>query len=271
MTRLQLTLRHAPVWPQDASLLCPDALAGLSASAVLRLPLSAARRSICLGDLFTAEGNDPADLVIRGDCRVLHRVGALMTAGRLRVEGDVGDAVGQGMRGGQLIVEGSAGDDAGQSMRGGELRIGGDAGERLGAPDLGERSGISGGVIVVGGSAGAYAGHRMRRGMLLIAGSAGDHCAAGMVAGTLAVGRGVSGSAAVGMRRGTLLLAQPADPPQGTFTAPQPAQSLGFLGMLIQQVAAELPSFGQIPLDRWQRCLGDRAVAGLGELISPCS
>ena len=169
---LTLTLQAQPDVPLEAEVLTPDRLA--AAEDVAALPLWHGNERVRVGDFFAVSGSGD-DVRLEGDLRRVHRIGTGMTAGRLTVEGDVGDWAGAEMRGGTLVVRGSAG-------------------HHLGGAYPGDRAGMRGGEIVVHGDAGAQAGAGLRRGLIAIGGRAGEAAGLRMLAGTI-VARAGSGRA----------------------------------------------------------------------------
>jgi formylmethanofuran dehydrogenase subunit C len=194
-----------------------------------------------------------------------------MSGGKIFVESDCGDDLGVAMTAGEIRVSGSAGHRVAASMRGGSIEVFGDSGNGLAGPRRGERSGMRGGRVYVAGNAGDGAGYRLRRGTLVIAGTAGAYCCAEMVAGTLVAAQGVRDdnswkTLGQGMRRGSILL--PRHPARSAvrFT-PGQTESLGFLQLLADDLSSLLPGFAHRLRGPIHRCIGDRSVDGLGELI----
>ncbi len=109
-----------------------------------------------------------------------------------RVDGNVGNGVGEGLRGGAVRVRGNAGLGLGVAMRGGTLAIYGHAGERLAAAmmggevlargDVGADAGVGavGGTILIGGNAGPRLGDASGDLLIFLRGKA-DSLAEGMV------------------------------------------------------------------------------------------
>ena len=83
-----------------------------------------------------------------------------------RIEGDVGNGVGEGLRGGSVRVRGNAGLGLGVAMRSGTLAVYGTAGDRVAA-------GMIGGEVFARGNVGADVGVGARGGMIVIGGDAG--------------------------------------------------------------------------------------------------
>jgi formylmethanofuran dehydrogenase subunit C len=262
---LTMTLKALPPAPLDMSPLTPDGLAGKHRFDIESLSLSAGRRALRVAELFDVEGDAAEHIIIRGNSSRLFRVGAGMTKGMLRVEGDVGMYAGAEMRGGTLAIEGDAGAFAGCAMHGGVLHVRGSVRDFAAAALPGARRGMDGGTMIVEGSAGDRAGDRMRRGMMLIGGDAGDYCGARMLAGTIVV-RGVVGAGAgAAMQRGTLLLAR--GTLLGTFSDCG-VHALPFLRLLRKYLVDAGPPFERFACgETVRRFVGDRAYAGLGEIL----
>jgi len=275
----RLTLRPATLpegIPVDGSCLCPDRIAPLDAAALARLPVLVGNRAEALGDLFSiaiAPGNGERDaaavrLEIEGDLRRFARIGAGMTAGRLLLRGDAGDAVGSGQEGGVLRIAGGTGARAGEGHRGGALLIDGRAGDDLGAPLPGSPHGIGGGVLVARGGAGPGAARRMRRGIAVIGGDCGPGAGLEMLAGTLVL----LGSAGAGlgalMKRGTIVV-QEAIEPLPVF-APGGEGRFSFLRLYHDAlVAAGIALPRDFALTPRRRFVGDVSGGGLGEILTP--
>jgi formylmethanofuran dehydrogenase subunit C len=187
---LTLTLREQPDLSLGADVLVPDQLA--AADDVGALPLWHGKERARLDDFFAVSGTGD-DVRLEGDLSRVRGVGAGMTAGRLTVEGDVGDWAGAGMRGGTLVVRGSAG-------------------RHLGGALPGEKAGMRGGEIVVHGDAGAQAGAGLRRGLIAVAGPVGEAAGLRMLAGTIIALGGIGLRAGAGMRRGSIVTMAPATP-----------------------------------------------------------
>ncbi len=259
-----LTLRAAAPLIVDASALRPDALAGLSRTERAAVVLVGVNKRYRLEQIFDISGDDPSRLVIGNADARLERLGAGMSGGELIVQGTAGAWLGRGMRGGVVRVEGACGRYAGSGMSGGELIIEGDAGAGLGSPAPGERFGLRGGLIHVRGGAGAGALARMRRGTVVIDGDVGPGAAQHLIAGTVVIGGAVGGGLGAGMRRGTIVLQRAAELP-ATFHDSGP-RTLAFLALL-RAALAPLQSPAVRFGDRLRRFLGDRANAGLGEIL----
>lgn len=259
-----LTLLDSAPRIADASALRPDLLAGMSRIELAAVPLAGADKHYRLDQLFSISGDDPTRLVIADADSRLERLGAGMAGGELIVQGTAGAWLGRNMSGGVVRVEGCCGCYAGSAMSGGALLIDGNASDDLAGPAPGERIGMRGGLIHVSGAAGERAAVRLRRGTVVVDGNVGGVAAGHMIAGTLVVGGTVGPGLGLGMRRGTVVLQRSLELP-ATFHDGGSC-TLGFLALLRAYLAAlgsPATAFG----DRLRRFLGDRANAGLGEIL----
>lgn len=267
MSALILTLIAAPRQAVDMSPVVPSRLAGLKTAEIAALPLRSGTRQISLGDLFTVEGDDPAELVVRNACDRLDNLGKGLEAGSLLVCGNAGAYLGMDMRGGRVRVRGNCGAFAATRMRGGIIEIDGDAGDFLGGTLPGDRLGLAGGTVVVRGSAGDRAGDRMRRGTLLIEGDVGNYCAARMLAGTIAVLGRVGDRPGVAMQRGTLLFARAPAALPATF-GDCGSHELLFLKLMYDSWRQLGGLFAKSVFGpRVRRYVGDLASGGRGEIL----
>lgn len=267
---LYLQQIHSPPQRLDCRALQPTALHDRPLAELAAMTLRAGRRQYRLDELFRIRADDDGEpglhlSTLDGRCDL---IGAGMTAGRLQVNGDAGDAIAQGMQGGQLTVTGDCGDLAGSGLVDGTLRIHGQAGDGVGAPPGGQRQGQRGGLIHISGPCGERAGEAMRRGVLLIEGHCGRLLGHRMIAGTIVVGGQAGAWPGYGMRRGTIVLTRAPE------TLPPTLQSngrlyLSFLSLLIDQLntGAGKDLGLQQPAGGVLRWLGDAACHGQGELL----
>ncbi len=161
---VRLTLRRAPAAPTDAASIRPDAFLELDEVAIAGLPMGPDPESPRIGDLFDVLGGRSDDVRVNGDLTRLRGLGADMTGGTLRLEGDAADGVGAGMRGGLILVHGSVGDEAGARMRRGSIAVTGRAGQRAGLQMIA-------GTLLVLGDLGRAPGFGLKRGTLVAGGS----------------------------------------------------------------------------------------------------
>ncbi len=113
-----------------------------------------------------------------------HYAFAYNLAADARIDGNVGNGVGEGFRGGSVRVRGDAGTGFGVAMRGGTLAVYGQAGDRLAAAmtggeifargNVGADAGIGaiGGTIVIGGDAGPRLGEPQSNQIIFLRGKA---------------------------------------------------------------------------------------------------
>ncbi|MDQ0467102.1 formylmethanofuran dehydrogenase subunit C [Labrys wisconsinensis] len=266
MSALAFSLREAPPERLDLSPLTPGRLTGLTLPEIERLPVGTTRLGVRVGDVFTVTAGNAGDIRLLGGSARLDNVGRGLAAGRITVEGDVGQRLGFAMAGGEIVVTGAAGPFAASGARGGTVRIGGDADERAGGAVHGAMAGLDGATLIIGGRAGPRLGDRMRRGLILVRGAAGDHAGARMIAGTIlapAVGR----HPGIGMRRGTILTSR-----HGgllpTFVETG-RHDLVFLRLLRRTLDALAPDFADLVPATVRRFAGDLATLGKGEILLP--
>ncbi|MCA9238967.1 MAG: formylmethanofuran dehydrogenase subunit C [Planctomycetales bacterium] len=200
---LTLRLTCAIDLPIDARSLLPGASATLAE--VQQLPVGIGSERFRAADLFDISG-DPADRCWRfaGDLSRVNHLGALLSGGRITVEGSVGRHCGARMTSGSIAVEGAAGDLLGAEMRGGSITVKRHAGSLVGGAYRGSKLGMRGGQIVVHGSAGNEVGHAMRRGVIVVAGDCGELAGYRMRAGTLLVYGDCGSNPGLDMLRGTI-------------------------------------------------------------------
>lgn len=266
MSGLHLTLRATPPGPLDASAL-GGSLHELSAAEVARLPLPrlGTHQQLCVGDCFTVSERTDQQVIIEGDLRQFHRLACRWAAGRLRVQGDVGEGFASQMRSGDVCLQGSALAGAAEQMRGGQLRISGDVGDELGRPLPGRRSGLSGGCVVVTGRAGDRAGYRMRRGLIVILGDCGSAAGCDLVAGTLVIGGAAGSRLGAGMRRGTIVLPDGDELSPVRFSQPRREQ-LGIARLLANELLPVAPTIAAALQADVIRAVGDLSAGGMGEV-----
>ena len=266
MSGFTFSLKASPPQRVDLSPLLPEALRGKSLREIAAIPINTTRAALNVGDLFGLREGELDEIVFEGGAERLDRVGLGLSAGAIRVVGEVGVEAGRGMTGGALTIEGDAGPFAGSGMRGGLLTIRGNAGERIGAPLAGETEGMNGGAIHVLGDVGARAGDRMRRGFLLIEGAASECAGSRMIAGTIAIGGRAGPLPGYLMNRGTILLAGGVEQMAPTFLdcGAYELVAARLLGAHVAKTSARLGAAFRGPLRRYA---GDLAALGKGEIF----
>jgi formylmethanofuran dehydrogenase subunit C len=261
-----LTLTSQPKAPLEAGVITPDHFAGKSSTEIAALPVVYGNERISLGEFFAIEGNTSNEIVLDGDFSRVKNIGAGMTQGTIRINGDVGMHLGAGMSGGEIHAFGNAGDWAGAEMKGGKIHVRGSAGHGLGGAYRGSRYGMNRGVILVDGSVGNEAGATMRRGLIVVGKDAGDFAGAFMVAGTIVVLGKLGIRAGAGMVRGTIIAFQkPELLPTYKYDC---TYNPGFLGLIFQSLRSNgisVPDFSAAGC--FHRYSGDFNRLGKGEIL----
>lgn len=266
MSALIFRLRQAPPERLDLSGLVPHRIASLSVSDIERLPIGTSRLGVAVADIFAVDEGERGEIRFEGGSSRFDLLGAGLETGRLAVDGDVGQRLGQAMRGGTIEIGGSAGPFAANAATGGLVRIAGHAGERAGGAVHGAMHGLDGATLVIEGDAGERLGERMRRGLILVGGRAGDYAGSGLIAGTI-VAQAVGGNPGYGMRRGTIVTAS-----HGALVpsfVPTGRHRLVVARVLRKAVAAIRPQSAELVTDQAERLAGDLATLGKGEILMP--
>jgi formylmethanofuran dehydrogenase subunit C len=192
-----------------------DVVRGQSIDEVRRTPIQYGNTQVSLSEFFDVSGSAADNqLIWDGDCSKVKLIGAHLTGGEIRVEGNAGMHLGAQMRGGEIVVNGNAGDWAGAEMHGGRIHIRGNAGNFVGAVYRGGRRGMTGGEILIDGDAGSEVGHTMRRGLIAVGGRTGDAPGFNLIAGSILLFGAVGIRPGAGMKRGTIGLLGAQTPPQ---------------------------------------------------------
>lgn len=269
MTCWHLRLRQAPTLRLDLRRVTPVALMNADA---LRVPVWHGNEPSLLGDWFDLKptASDLPVLRVEGDLHRCDRLGQGMDAGRLEVEGSVGDWFVAGLAGGEVLLCGNAGLLAGCAMRGGLLTVQGDVGDHAFGALPGDMDGLRGGTVVVHGSVGARCADRMRRGTLLIGGDAGDFLASRLVAGTIALAGACGAHPGYAQRRGSLVFASARPEPPATFVPVEADVRVAWqlLARDIERVAHAngiADAYANLARRAPRRVVGDLAVDGRGE------
>ncbi|MEZ6065555.1 MAG: formylmethanofuran dehydrogenase subunit C [Planctomycetaceae bacterium] len=242
-----------------------------SADEVARTLIYRGNKQVPLAEFFSVTGSasDDQTIVWQGDCAKVKHIGAKLTSGTIRVEGNAGMHLGAEMTGGEIICTGNTADWVGAEMRGGRITIHGDAGHLVGAVYRGGRRGMRGGEILIHGRAGNEVGHTMRRGLIAIGGSVGDAVGLGMIAGTILVFGEAGIRHGAGMKRGTLgfLAGQPALDVLPTFRATGQSRPL-FLKIYLDHLRqAGFPVSDECFDSSYRSYRGDLLELGLGEML----
>jgi formylmethanofuran dehydrogenase subunit C len=267
---LVLRLKQATSIPLEVDTVRLETVRGQSTDEVRRTGIQYGNTQVPLGDFFDVSGSAADNhLVWEGDCSKVKLIGAQLTEGTIRVEGNTGMHLGAGMRGGAIIVSGNADDWVGAEMHGGRIHIRGNAGDLVGAVYRGGRRGMTGGEILVDGDAGSEIGHTMRRGLIAIGGSVGDAVGFNLIAGSILLFGTVGIRPGAGMKRGTIGLL-------GTQTPPKLLPTFKFAGdarpVFLRFYLRRLREMGFFVPDEcfhcdYRRYCGDFLELGKGEIL----
>ncbi len=260
-----LTIKSQPQAPLEAGSITPDHFQSKSAAEIASLPATHGNERVRIGDFFEVGGDGSAEIVLNGDLSRVKNIGAGMTLGIIRVNGDAGMHLGAAMHGGEISVLGNVGDWAGVEMTGGKIHITGNAGHGLGGAYRGSRHGMNRGMIVVEGSAGNEVGAAMRRGLIVVKQDAGDFAGAFMVAGTIIVLGKLGIRAGAGLLRGSII----------TFQEPELLPTYrydcsfnpSFMNLLFQTLRNNGVSIPQHAGSYFRRYSGDFNRLGKGEIL----
>ena len=122
-------------------------------------------------------GSDSTYTIFTQHLENINSLGAFNTK-TIIVEGDAGDNCGIEMAGGKIVINGDTDDWLGNGMGKGEIILNGDAGDFAGA-------GMLGGTIKINGSVCNYLGLKMKDGKIVVNGNSGDTIAAEMRSGEI--------------------------------------------------------------------------------------
>lgn len=205
---LTLTLKQAISVPLEVQSVNFESVNQQPLDKIRALPVLHGNRKMTVADFFDVQQSSvETDLIVwSGDCSRVKYIGANLSAGRIRVEGNTGMHLGEEMSGGEILVEGDVSDWIATEMQGGTLCVKGNAGDLVGAAFPGSKRGMKGGTILIHGNAGHEAGHRMRRGTIVIGGTSGDATGFDMIAGSIFSFGKIGQRMGAGMRRGTIAL-----------------------------------------------------------------
>jgi formylmethanofuran dehydrogenase subunit C len=260
-----LTIQVQPQAPLEAEIITPDNFRGKVAADIARLPVTYGNERAALGDFFKIDGKGTEEIVLNGDVSRVKNIGAGMTLGSIRINGDSGMHLGAAMRGGEINAFGGVGDWAGAEMTGGKIHVRGSAGHGLGGAYRGSRYGMNRGLIIVEGSAGNEAGAAMRRGLIVVTHDVGDFAGAFMVAGSVVVFGKLGIRAGAGLLRGTIITFQPAEllPTYRYDCSYYPS----FLNLLFQSIRSNGVSVPDCRKGCFRRYGGDFNRLGKGEIL----
>lgn len=268
---LTLTLKQTLKVPLEVNSVNHESVSQQPLDEIRALPVLHGNRKLTVADFFEVQqSSTDEDLIVwSGDCSRVKHIGAGLTAGRIRVEGNAGMHLGAEMSGGEILVQGDVTDWIGTEMKGGTLCIKGNAGDLVGAAYPGSKRGMSGGTILIHGNAGHEAGHRMRRGMIVIGGTSGNAVGFDMIAGSIFSFGKIGKRMGAGMRRGTIGLFGESNEPE---FLPTFKYSCVYYPTWLFFFLRQLRSLGfPVPEDcfgtEYRRYCGDFLALGKGEIL----
>lgn len=268
---LTIRLRDKTSIPVEVDSIRMDQVRTQSASEVAATLVQYGNRQVPLSEFFDVDGSAESDseVVWEGDCAHVKLIGANLSTGKIRVEGNAGMHLGAEMTGGEIVVNGNAADWAGAEMHGGRIRIHGNAGHLVGSVYRGGHRGMTGGEIIIDGNAGNEIGHAMRRGLIAVGGRSGDAPGVSMIAGTLLLFGEAGIRPGPSMRRGTIVFFDGDSAPEmlPTFRATGVCRPT-FMRLYLQHLKSlgfSLPegAFGA----QFRRFNGDFLELGKGEIL----
>ncbi len=265
---LRLVLRATPEVPIEADCLSPHRLAGMSIATIERMAVFYGNRQTALADFFDVTGQAGDLLELEGDLSRIKHIGAGMTGGEIRINGNAGAHLGAEMLNGSIIVSGDAGDWVGPEMRGGRIVVHGNAGHMAGSAYRGSPIGMTGGEILIHGNALNEVGHGMRAGLIAIGGNCGDFPGVDMLAGTVTIFGAAGIRAGAGMKRGTIVGMQSME------VLPTFALSCTYHPPFLPLYLRHLQKLGLPVVDShfttaYQRWCGDAVELNRGEILLP--
>lgn len=203
---LSLKQIAAPDVPMEADNITPARVIGQHASDVERLALMHGSESRVVGDFFSVTGSYDGIIDLQGDhLERVKFIGAGMSQGTIRVEGNVGEHLGASMSGGEILINGDATDWVGPEMSGGRIEVHGDAGHMTGSAYRGASVGMTGGEIIIHGNVRNETGNAMRNGLIAIGGNSGDFTGVNMLSGSIFVLGELGIRTGAGMKRGSIV------------------------------------------------------------------
>jgi len=243
--------------PIEADCITPDAFAGKTIKEIGAMKVWEGNRQRSLEELFYIDGESGAkpeevNIQIVGDAHKVRRIGAGMSGGEVRVEGDAGVHLGEEMTGGRITVSGNADSWTGSMMRGGVIEVKGDAGDYVGASYRGSTKGMRGGVIFIHGNAGNELGCFMRKGLIKVHGNTGQFVGMHMKDGTILVQGNCDGRAGAEMTGGKIAICGSVPSILPTFT--------------IDSVKAKVKIDGEETAGPFYLFVGDQTENGDGKL-----
>ena len=135
----------------------------------------------CMGQRYIGCGLSAGRIKIHGVPG--NALGAYLDGAAITVYGNAQDSIGDTMNEGNIFIHGSCGDTPGYAMRGGKIFIKGNAGYRAGIHMKSYQDKSP--VLIIGGSAGSFLGEYLAGGRIIVLGlNSGQTCPVGYFCGT---------------------------------------------------------------------------------------
>ena len=255
----------------DLSALTPGNLATLANHDISSLKVGMGKTALAVGEAFDVSGTSGDTVTIEAASgATLDFVGAGLTGGTIRVNGNVGAYTGRKMSGGKIEINGNAGNFLASGLSGGLIHVKGNAGNNLGGILAGDRFGMIGGIVVVEGNVGARTGDKMRRGTVIVRGKTGEAAGSRMIGGTIWAEGGFGPVPGLMMRRGTLI-GSSVERLLPTFVDCG-NHDLVMVRILGRYLKATLGDLAPKPMPLFvQKIAGDMATIGKGEILLPAA
>ncbi len=256
-----------PDVPLEADNFTPARFADQTPASVEKLTVMHGSETRYIGDFFNVTGQCDGVISIQGErLGRVKFIGAQMSRGTVRVEGDVGEHLGAGMSGGEILVDGNATDWVGPEMSGGRIEIRGNAGHLVGSAYRGATMGMTGGEIIIHGNVRNELGNAMRGGLIAVAGNSGDFTGVNMLSGSIFVLEELGIRTGAGMKRGSIVSLKEAEllPTFDYSCTYRPSHLVLYLRYLAQ-LGLEIGE--EYLLGLYKRYCGDSVELNRGEIL----
>lgn len=195
----------------EAEVITPDTFASKSEDEIKNLLVWQGPNQLPLSEFFDVKGDTASSpqetsIIIDGDVTRVKRIGAGMTAGKIKINGSAGMHVGSEMNGGEIVVTGDVESWAGMEMKGGLLHIMGNGKDHIGCAYRGSWHGMTGGRILIDGNAVSQLGGGMSGGEIVVTGSVENFCGIRQNAGLIVIKGDVNRGVGAEMSGGTIVV-----------------------------------------------------------------
>ena len=256
----------APDVPIEADNITPARLIGQDAAGVEKLVVMHGSERRVIGDFFNVAGSYDGTIELQGDHLERAKfIGAGMSQGTIRVEGDVGEHLGAAMSGGEILINGNAADWVGPEMSGGRIEIRGNAGHLVGSAYRGASMGMTGGEIIIHGNVRNETGNAMRNGLIAIGGNSGDFTGVNMLSGSIFVFGELGIRTGAGMKRGSIISMKDA-PLLPTFSYSCTYRP-GYMTLYLLRLSRVFASAEEYLQGSYKRYCGDSVEMNRGEIL----